>query len=302
MSTFVRAACLIVLASVIVACGGPSPSAVASGSPNASPSPSTGAFGAIDHATGPTDVLLRYEQGGGFVMPAFLATQAPIFTLYGDGTIIFRNPAAESPPAVGAVRPFNPFRIAKLSEAQIQAILERALGQGGLGAARANYTNDGVADASTAVFTVDAGGLQKTVSIYALGIEGPGVQDAISRAAFQKLAERLGNFDDNGAFATQVYTPAQYRGVMMDGFPGDAGAVPWPWKDPQPEAFVMPANPNAFQMATHLLTAAQVEALGIDPHEGGFQGLNLTGPKGKLYSLSVRPLLPDEMGSTAAVP
>jgi hypothetical protein len=296
MPTFVRAASLIVLASALVACGGPSPSGSPSASPSGSPNPSTGAFGAIEHATGPTDVLLRYDQGGGFVMPAFLATQAPIFTLYGDGTIIFRNPALQSPPAVGSVQPFNPFRIAKLSEEQIQALLERALGEGGLGVARANNTNDGVADAGTTVFTVNAGGLQKTVSIHALGIEGPGVQDAIVRAAFSKLADRLGNFDDNGAFATQVYKPAGYRGVLMDGFPGNAGAKPWPWTDPQPEAFVMPANPNAFQMATRVLTAAQVEALGIDPHEGGLQGLSLIGPKGKLYSLSVRPLLPDEQG------
>jgi hypothetical protein len=58
----------------------------------------------------------------------------------------------------------------------------------------------------------------------------------------------------------------------------------------------MPANPNVFQMATRVLTAAQVGALGIDPHEGGLQGLSLIGPTGKLYSLSVRPLLPDEVG------
>lgn len=230
-------------------------------------------------------------------MPAFLATQAPIFTLYGDGTIIFRNPAAKSPPAVGAVQPFNPFRIAKLSEEQIQTLLEMAIGQGGLGAARANYTNDGVADAGTTVFTVNAGGLQKMVSICALGIDGPSVQDAIARAAFSRLAERLGNFDDNGVFATQVYAPKVYRGVLMPSLPpfgGGAGAKPWPWTDLQPESFVMPADPNAFQMATSVLTAAQVEVLGIDPHEGGLQGLTLTGPKGNLYSFSVRPLLPDE--------
>ena len=59
------------------------------------PSPSD--FGGVDHATGATDVLLRFDQGGGFVMPAFLATSAPIFTLYGDGTIIFRNPSLEGP-------------------------------------------------------------------------------------------------------------------------------------------------------------------------------------------------------------
>jgi len=228
-------------------------------------------------------------------MPAFLATQAPIFTLYGDGTIVFRNPAAASPPAVGNVQPFGPFRTAKLTEEQIQGLLEMALGEGGLGVARPNYTNNSVADASTAVFTVNAGGLKKTVSIYALGIEAPGVQDAPARAAFQRLAERLGNFDDNGAFATQVYAPERYRGILMEGFAGDPGAKAWPWNDTQPSDFAMPADPNAFQMATRVLTVAQVEALGIRPYEGGFQGLTVSGPgDGKLYSLSLRPLLPDD--------
>jgi len=228
-------------------------------------------------------------------MPAFLATQAPIFTLYGDGTVVFRNPAAEMPPAVGNVQPFSPFRTAKLSEDQIQALLEFALGEGGLGVARPNYTNDMVADASTAMFFVNAGGLKKTVSVYALGIDSGNGADAPARAAFQKLAERLGNLDANGAFTTQVYSPERYRGILTEGFPGDAAAMPWPWKDLKPADFKLPADPNAFQLATAPLTVAQVEALGIKPHEGGFQNVTLVGPvDGKLYSFALRPLLPDE--------
>ena len=61
-----------------------------------------------------------------------------------------------------------------------------------------------------------------------------------------------------------------------------------------------PADPNALparRPAT--LTAAEVEALGIDRSEGGFQGLTLTGPDGKFYSFSLRPLLPDdELGAS----
>jgi hypothetical protein len=40
----------------------------------------------------------------------------------------------------------------------------------------------------------------------------------------------------------------------------------------------------------------EVEGLGIDPFQGGFQGLTLIGPNdGKIYSFSLRPLLPDEV-------
>jgi hypothetical protein len=270
------------------------PSTAPTSTPTAAPSPSAAGFGAIDHATGATDVLLRYEEGGGFVMPAFLATQAPIFTLYGDGTIIFRNPLADAPQPVGSIFPGLPFRTAKLSEEQIQEVLAFALGDGGLGAARANYENNMVADAGTATFSVDAGGIKKVVNIYALGIDVEGVADAPARTAFKRLADRLADFDNNGAIATEVFKPARYRGILMDG-----AAAPdqkrWPWADIKPADFPFPADPNAFQMAQRALTPADVEALGFDAVEGGFQGMVLVGPDdGKIYSLSLRPLLPDE--------
>src|SRR6188508_2927395 len=124
MSHHPRRAALPAILVLLAACSGAAPGATTAPSaapPSASPSASPGAFGAIEHATGATDVILRYDQGGGFVMPGFLASQAPIFTLYGDGTVVFRNPAKDGPPPVGNVFRFNQFRTAKLSEEQIQA-------------------------------------------------------------------------------------------------------------------------------------------------------------------------------------
>src|SRR3954468_13768437 len=89
--------------------GAPSPSATP---PSASPS--VVPAGTIDHPTGATDVILRYDEGGGVVMPAFAATMVPWFTLYGDGTMIFRNPNLEPPPAQGSVMPQGPMRVARL--------------------------------------------------------------------------------------------------------------------------------------------------------------------------------------------
>ena len=84
---------------LLVACSaGATPSAAppspgTGGTPPPSSQPSdTPTTGTIDHKTGATDVILRLDEGGGFVMPAFLASQVPHFTLYGDGTVIFRNP------------------------------------------------------------------------------------------------------------------------------------------------------------------------------------------------------------------
>jgi hypothetical protein len=300
MLNTVRVLVGLLLAVALAACSGSGASstpAATSGpsGPASSGAPETPDFGAIEHATGATDVLLRFEEGGGFVMPAFLATQAPIFTLYGDGTIIFRNPELEQPQPVGDVFPMNPFRTARLSEDQIQDLLAYALGEGGLGVARPEYGNDLVADASTAVFTVDAGGVKKTVSVYALGFDDAGVPDAPARAAFGRLKDRLTNIDKGGTFATDEYIPERYRGILLEGQPGVPGAIPWPWPDIAPADFTANADPNAFQLPARVLTVDEVEALGIEPFTGGLQGVTLLGPDdGKAYSFSLRPLLPDE--------
>lgn len=272
----------------------PSPPGGGSESPTETPVESPD-FGAIDHPTGPTDVVLRFEEGGGFVMPDFLATQAPSFTLYGDGTIVFRNQLLDPLEPVGSVFPLHPFRTAKLSEDQVQDLLTAALGEYGLGVARPDYPNDLVADAGTAVFTVNAGGLKKTVSIYALGLEGEGVPDAAARTGFARLAERLQNIDAGGVFETTEYSPEAYRGILLEGQPGAPGARAWPWADIAPSDFVSNGDPNAFQLPVRTMSPEEVEALGIEPFSGGFQGLNLFGPDdGKVYSFSLRPLLPDE--------
>ena len=35
-------------------------------------------------------------------MAGFAAAQVPHFTLYGDGTVVFRNPSSRGPPAQGS--------------------------------------------------------------------------------------------------------------------------------------------------------------------------------------------------------
>jgi hypothetical protein len=293
--TLLLAALMIVVAACSGAGIGPTSSA-SSGAPGATSSPvASPDFGAIEHQTGPTDVVLRFEEGGGFVMPAFLATQAPAFTLYGDGTIVFRNAAGAPPEPIGSVFPNVPFKIARLSTEQVQDLLKFALGESGLGVARPDYPNDQIADASTAVFTVNAGGLTKTVSVYALGLEMDGMADGPARAAFKTLAETLQTIDAGGAIVSEPYVPKAYRGILLEGQPGAPDAKPWPWTDIAPADFVSNVDPNAFQIPSRVLTPSEVEGLGIAPFEGGFQGLPLIGPDdGKFYSFSLRPLLPDE--------
>jgi hypothetical protein len=122
-----------------------------------------------------------------------------------------------------------------------------------------------------------------------------GAADGPARAAFAKLAERLQNIDAGGAIASAEYIPTQYRGILLEGQPGVPDAKPWPWTDVAPSDFVSNGDPNAFQLPARVMSPEEVEVLGIDPFEGGFQGLALIGPEdGRVYSFSLRPLLPDE--------
>lgn len=285
------AALLLVAALALAACGGSggSPTPPPVGSQGPTPAPTTGPDD-IEHATGALDVVFQFEQGGGFVPIGFFATQAPQFTLYGDGTVIFRDFTA-APPANDKVGALQPYLIAHLSEPEVQAFLRFALADSGLGVARVSYNPGNVADAPSSMFTVRAGGLDKVVSVEALGFDNPQSPDSAIMKALAILGERISNF------ATTVngevpWTPERWRGVLTaDGF---GPAIAWPWKDITPADFVQPADPNAPQFPIHTLSAADIDALGLTGIEGGFTNVPITGPDGKLYTLALRPILPEE--------
>jgi hypothetical protein len=284
--------CLTLFLAGCAASGGPSPSPAASASAPPSVAPTiTG----IDHATGATDVVLRMEEGGGFIRPEFLLTQGPIFTLYGDGTVIFRDTRATPPESKDGFGHALPYRTARLTEQQIQVFLDQAINGGGLGIARANYDPGNIADVPATTFTLKAGGLAKTVSVVALGMDVRPGPDALTLTALAKLADRLRQFDQGGTFATDIYKPAKYRGTLWDsGFVPDTGPRAWPWPNLSPADFTAPANAEALIFPRRTLTADEAAQLGIADFEGGLQQVSLKGPDGKVYSFALRPLLPDE--------
>jgi hypothetical protein len=303
-----RSSALIALSLVVVACGAATTSPPPAGSPGPSAAPRSPVpsvtpaptVGAIEHKAGATDVVLRLEEGGGFVPIDFLARQAPTFTLYGDGIIVFQ-PKVETfpqPDAAGVVHNI-PWRTAKLDETQIQDLLAFALGPGGLGPARDSYIDGGIADAPNTIFTVRAGGLDKTVVINALGGDfGQGQPDAQARASFLRLAERLRDFDNGGSIPTDVYTSNRYRGVLTEREPQpEPKPLAWPWPAIKPADFKAEPTPDGgTSLPRRVLSTAEVDALGIKDVAGGLQGVVLAGPDGKSYSLIVRPLLAEEKG------
>ena len=295
------------LAAVVAACGtaasptpgqtaGPTPGKTASATPPPSATPA--ASPAIEHPTGEREVVLRFDEGGGFVPPSYFATQVPYFSLYGDGTVIYR-PAAE--PAlegdmIGPLR-FPPLHVARMTEPQVQDLLQAALVDGGLAEAAPRYENQMVADAPTAVFTVHAGGLDKTVSVYALGLEADPGPDAAIRKQMASLGERLRAFDQEVAAgrAAEVgrYTPDRFRATLIEsgGQPSQAPR-PWPWPTFGPDAFVTPPDGG---FPTKVLSGVEAGLVGVEEIAGGASGIWIMSPDGRtIYELALRPLLPDE--------
>jgi hypothetical protein len=292
----------LVAAVALTACNGtsgPSPS----GSPATSPAPSIGpsiipspsTVGAIDHRTGATDVVLRMEQGGGFVPIDFLASQAPGFTLYGNGVIVFQRKAVDFPqPDASGVTHNVPWRTAKLDEGQIQELLDFAITQGGLGTARDVYMAN-IADAPSTIFTLNAGGLEKVVTINALSEDNSQGPDALARAAFFKLATRLGDFDRGGTIDSDVYQPAAYRGVLSEQQAGPIAPTAWPWPAIKITDFIdANAAGGGIRLPHRTMTPDDVAALGIKDFTGGLQGVVLKGPDARIYGFTLRPLLADE--------
>ncbi len=276
-----------------------------------SPSPTPG----IEHATGPTDVVLRLEDSSGeSAFGGTIFAPGPIFTLYGDGTVIFQNDQAAPPPAVGSIVRARPFTIVRLDEGQVQSLLGFALREGGLGSARQQPT--GQADAvygselgdefTTALrFTVRAGGLDKRIIVLArdpsLALGPPVDPDALARSAFVALADHLRHFDRGSGSATQAWTPDRYWGVLAGpGWPDCDTAIAWPWPDIAPADFVLPQAaalpewywPPFSAEGRRVKSAEEAVRLGLQDIAGGVRTC-ITGPgNGANYLFALWPLSP----------
>jgi hypothetical protein len=241
------------------------------------------------HPTGATEVVLRMEDGGGHMIFGYDLAAAPTFTLYGDGTYILRQ--LEDPERADPALGFTRFLHGRMNEEYVQALLGFALGQGRLLDAKEDYPNNSCADCSTTIFTVNAAGVEKTVSIYALGYdEGP---DAADRRAFGQLRETIAGLEQRakaGELGEAVlYDPELYRVVLLEGF-GDAPAD-WPWNHISVDDFEQVAESSHREL---IMGRDDVEML-LEVPSGGHPGIVVEDDDGTLWQIGVRPLLPEEI-------
>jgi hypothetical protein len=245
------------------------------------PDPST-----LTRASGARDVLLRMSVGGGLPNPALTFEDPPRFTLYGDGRII-HTVAHESDDGTFT----SEQRLAQLPEDRLGALLALALGPGGLATAKDSYRDVEVFDAVTTIFEIHAGGTDKTVFVYALGLADETAPSRCDRTAFKGLQGRI---DEAAAEAADLgpFEPTAYRVTIATPF-GDAEPnADWPWPDLRPTDFEPAGGPNRVRIV-NAEQGAIVTNLGIT-HD-----LIMTAPDGDNYMIRIRPLLPDEVPDEA---
>jgi hypothetical protein len=269
------------------------------------PTPSTTPSPGIAHPTGAADLVVRIENGGGFVAPTYQLRQLPWLSIYGDGSVMVLGPQIEIYPGP-ALPNVVTFRI---SEEGLQKVLEEALAAGLLGA-DAQYQYPSIADAGTTTFTVVAGGKRHVVSAYALS-EGGAMDSQVDpetlRARTALLAFQERALDLRSWLGPAVIEPeSAYRFEALRIFvaaaqPADQGIEPgfvdWPLATPL-ASFGDLVVGNLGDTRCAAVTGANLAKL--LPAVQNSNELTVWRSGGKSYQLVLRPLLPDESGCPAS--
>ena len=264
---FLPAAALLVALGAAACSSGAAPSATPAptGAPTEAPSPAatpTPVIQGIAHPTGAQDVVLRYDSAGGFVPPEFLAARVPYFTLYGDGRIVFVQTIGRAVERRHRRRAAAPDGAGSARSRSSRCSSSRSTTAGSRSPARAT-SNPMVADAPTAVFTINADNDSKTVSAMGLGHEQqPGPDAAVLAAARQPRGAAVATSTRAArSRATRTCRPPIAASSRR---PPGSWACPvreWPWPDLKPSDFTLPKDPNVLQQATRTLTPDEAATL-----------------------------------------
>jgi hypothetical protein len=288
------------LAGLIGACsasGSASPSPAPSGGPGASPSGM-----AILHPTGAAELVLKYAEVGGFAGPRADLGRYPSIAVYGDGSVITQGPV----PAIFPGPALPNLIVTKLTEAGLQKLLAAAAAAGLLGP-DAQYDATGIADATSADFTVVAAGSKHHISAYALGfsdltMEG-GATNVAARSRLRAFTRVLGDLrqslgaDALGSDAPYVYGSLRVLAAPGAPQPGDPALarppLAWPLSTPL-ATFGAPGTGVATGFRCGVVTGADLESL----RPLLARATSITGWRsgGSDYTLMLLPMLPDDPG------
>lgn len=276
----------IALILAVVACAEPSTGG------GDTPSPS------VDHGTAPEDLLLRWGYEGGFTPPEYQLTNLPSFSLYGDGTTVRPGPQIEiyPGPAIPALE------TTRVDEDGVDAILDAAL-EAGLDTMDdlTDMGSVGIADAPESVFTLRAGGVDRTVRVYALGEltgQPPGMPDEEyeARQALLELIDRLGSLEtwlpEGSVGASEVYDVTGVR-AFVSRYRGQADLpqpeIEWPLDESLRGIGEETDAGYRCVVVTGTVWTDRLEPLATEANQ-----LTPWTSGGQRYAIAFRPLLPDE--------
>lgn len=255
-------------------------------------------------STPPVALLLRVTTEGGFIGPAANLASVPLVSVYADGRIL-------TPGAVDAVYPgplVPPVAVKDVGAAGAQAIVA-AIQAAGLDKAGAGG-GIGNPDAPTTVFAVSIGGTTITSRFHLGGGGGPGIPGAGSPdpsvAAAGDLLNRLSDPSETWGTAnpaTSTLAPVAYQVFVAPGAPaGDLPtaepAVAWPLSTPL-DQFGAAAVPDRGITGLRQGAVFGADAATLAPLFASASALTPFSSGGNLYTLFVRPLLPDEVPAPA---
>ena len=277
--------------------------AACSSAPSASPTQSAGptAGPTATPATGdPTALVLREDFAGGFVAATAELTNLPVVSVYADGTVIVAADASAADAAIPGLR------AAKLTSAGLRAVVDAAKAAG-LGGADARLDGGPAADIPAARFTLVLDGHPHVVTASRLG--NPTGADA---AAVAKLAAFAGTLtvaglgtDPATIGAWAAYAPAALRLLVVshEAATGDPAPIAWPLPAaladfgdavPTGTAGINPGVGGGVTLRCGAVTGADLATL--LPALSAATTASLWSSGGRLYTVVIRPLLPDESG------
>ena len=136
------------------------------------------------------------------------------------------------------------------------------------------------------------------MSAVALGMDSPPGPDTAVLKSLAGLGERLRDFDQGGTLASAPYAAPAFRGVILEQQGIEDAQLQvrdWPWPDLAPSDFTLPEDPMTLPQGSRTLTPEEAAAVGVEGYENGISsGVYIRDDAGKVYSLVIRPLLPDE--------
>jgi hypothetical protein len=253
----------------------------------------------IPHATGPADLLVRVEVGGGFVPVEWNLRNVPSFSLFGDGTLIVPGAQIEIYP--GPALPAISSR--QIDEDGIQAILREALGAtkdlpkdlGDLGSVM-------IADAPTTTISVHADGEDRRVEVYALSEltdrpEGMPEDVYLARQRLANLVTKLTGPDGwvpDGALGPESPFAGDAARVFVGRYrrAEDLPQEEMAWPIEGDLAAVGGEDPNGYRCGT----VAGADWRAVADAARASNELTPWTDEGQRYSILFRPLLPDESG------